>query len=466
MRAFVVSLLLALLGTSIAHAQDAGGRRRIVLRDGGGARPRPVVRDGGAARPRPILRDGGIARPRPFARDGSLARPRPARDGATARPRARDAGNTLATQAIDEAAPATLGMDGGVVELGLDAGIAPEASIDLPDGAPMPDGGFDAGLPLVDPLASADAGIIVVVVPAQAEHQERDFLTALNEWMWERAEREREAARREVGEQRGDEGEIDLPPAVRDWMKLAFPERRVSAFGLIIFLALALVGLWLVDRLRKPLPERGLLPRVLGVLHLLVRLATIVIALVLVSRLLPAWLQPALLLSIAAIAVAVGFGAVWVLLPDVIGGLVILTEGRIKRGQWIVGDGFSGSVEQVGPRVTLLRAPDGALLSVPNRHLVKGPVHATERRWHEVEVELRIPTRLAAMKMREAIRDAVLCSPYIPPDPHLALSRDPRDPELWRLRVRLLDVRFTETFEGQLLERVEEAVGAPDQPAE
>jgi len=147
-----------------------------------------------------------------------------------------------------------------------------------------------------------------------------------------------------------------------------------------------------------------------------------------------------------------------VLLPDVVGGIVLLTEGRLKRGQWITGEGFAGSVEQIGPRVTLLRAGDGALLAIPNRRVVKSPVRASDRPWHEVDVEIQTPAGASAPRLREAITEAVLCSPYVPPDPGLVLARDPRAPDRWHLRVRLVDGRFTAAFEGQLLERMEESL--------
>lgn len=241
---------------------------------------------------------------------------------------------------------------------------------------------------------------------------------------------------------------------LREWLGIEPP----PSLGLLLLLLFTLVLHWIVERARRPLPERGLFPRALGALRFVLRFAIVLIALMLISRLLPTWLHPALLLVLAAFAVALGFGAVWVLLPDLIGGMVLLTEGGLKRGQWVSGEGFAGAVEQVGARVTLLRAADGSLLSVPNRRVVRSPVRANERAWHEVDVELRAPAGIAAARLREAIREAVISSPYVPPDPGLVMVRDPRDPERWRLTVRLVHVRFSGAFEGQLLERVEEAL--------
>ena len=42
-------------------------------------------------------------------------------------------------------------------------------------------------------------------------------------------------------------------------------------------------------------------------------------------------------------------------LPDIIAGLVITFERRIRKGMWVRGEGFSGSVEQLGLRASWLR---------------------------------------------------------------------------------------------------------------
>src|SRR5690606_8525373 len=222
-----------------------------------------------------------------------------------------------------------------------------------------------------------------------------------------------------------------LNTLLREWLGIEPP----PSLGLLLLLLFTLAALWVIERARRPLPDRGLFPRALGVARIVLRFAVVLIALMLASRLLPAWLHPAVLLALAAAAIALGFGVVWLPLPDLFGGLVLLTEGRLKRGQWVSGEGFAGTVEQLGARVTLLRAADGALLSVPNRVLVKSPLRVSDRPWHEVDVELRAPAGMRAQRVRDAIRDAVVCSPYVPPDPGLVVVRDPREPDLWRLKV-------------------------------
>ena len=69
---------------------------------------------------------------------------------------------------------------------------------------------------------------------------------------------------------------------------------------------------------------------------------------------------------------------------------------------------------------------------------------------------------------RRAIEEVVLCSPHVPTDPDITVRRDPSDPFRWRVEARVLHARYQMAFEGQLLERVEEALAAgaddPDAP--
>lgn len=432
------------------------------------APPVALAQDAGAPSARP-------AEARVRVRERPDAGPRPARIRATPPPpprleTAEDGGAPAAPplqriEPLDGGVPAS--DDGGVLAFDAsvsDGSVSEEPLVAVDDG---PDAGLPDAVPPDGGASIPDGGPPPPPAPAPTADENGNIFSAWSEWMWERAERE--SAARESAERR--EATDTPPPAtglggidvviterIDEWLGFALPDRRISGFGLAVFLGLALLGLWLIERARRPLPERGLVPRLLGAARLGLRLAVVLMVLMTASRLLPDWLRPAIVLTLAAGALALGFGAMWVLLPDVVGGIVLITEGRLRRGQWIIGEGFAGTVEQIGPRVTLLRAGDGALIAIPNRRVVKSPVRASDRPWHEAEVEIEMPAGAPAQRLREAITEAVLCSPYVPPDPGLVLARDPRAPDRWHLRVRLIDGRFLAAFEGQLLERVEESL--------
>jgi len=375
----------------------------------------------------------------------------------------------------------------------LDASVS-----NVPDAAAPDAGAPDAGAsqaaepdraetePTPDPREPSAEGTARAASEPRRE-SESDVFSILSELMFERTERAEAEARRAGREarranerlerrelDRSPQGTLAPPPeeepdeatlvhlvdetgGIAGW---SLPDPRIKTGGLIFLIAFAVFGIWLLQRLRAPLPDRGLLPRTLGVAHIVIRVTVVVMGIMLVSRLLPEWLRPALLLAMGAVALTVGAGAAVIMLPDIVGGLLLVTEGRIKAGLWIEGDGFRGAVVRIGPRLTILRVPNGTNLSIPNRRLVKSPIHAAERRWHLCEARLKVGLEQSAATIRGAIEETVLCSPFVPVEPALEVTRDPAHPTQWTVKARLLHVGFEDRFKGQLLERVEDALEA------
>ncbi|MGE0789505.1 MAG: mechanosensitive ion channel domain-containing protein [Sandaracinaceae bacterium] len=370
-------------------------------------------------------------------------------------------------------------LDGGVLDASVEASV--EASGDPLDASVPLDGDLaDASVDAGEPDAGApdagapDAGAPDAGPPPTASERAPD--TYLPEWLYalifERAEQAERAAQRaadaqQTGASSRDEANddavqvrmvgCDATPAV---LGLTLPERAIATPVLFVMWLAFIAVAFALYRLKRTLPDRGLLPRFVRTLELLARITVVVVAVMLAARLLPGWLRPALILSVAAAAIAVGAGAVWMVLPDIVSGLLLVAEARVRPGLFITADEFAGTVEEVGPRVTTLVDAEGHKLTVPNRLLVKSAVHSVDRRWPELHLSLRVPTDRQAAQVRRAVEDAVLCSPQLPPQPELAVARDPADPHVWRIRVRLLDVTHREAFEGQLLERIEEALEA------
>ncbi|MCU0675216.1 MAG: mechanosensitive ion channel family protein [Myxococcota bacterium] len=219
-------------------------------------------------------------------------------------------------------------------------------------------------------------------------------------------------------------------------------------FALAILLALAL------RRVRESLPDRGLIPTLLAFLHLTLRLVAVAILLLLALRILPPRLSVVALFTLVAVAVALGW-SVRDFLPDLVAGFVVVFERRVRRGTWISAPGFSGQVERLGFRSTLLRDAQGRRVDVPNRHLLSAPVTSGGHHEREHEVEVHLDATLPASVIRAALRDAVLASPWVFPGADAVVLRDPDEPRRWRVRGRLLEGSFGARFEGELLERVE-----------
>lgn len=462
-----------------------------------------AAQDGGQRDEGADARDAGVARrtprttPRATPQDDVSAGRAPT--APPRRPTRRRAEPTPTSGDDAPQTPSTLIEDGGVPDAGpaqsepseaepteSDAGTpdieAASADSEASEAEPPDAGAPDAGSP------GEDAGHTEATV-SREEDDDDSLLGVVEALLFERAERAEmeaarardELARRERPDGAGQTGpQQEAAPAPIDVrvvgcgpaaesIGLSLPERQLSTLGLILLLFVTLLGLAVIDRVRRPLPEQGLLPRVLGAAHLALRLAAVVMVLNVASRLLPGWLAPFLLIGVIAAALAIGIGAVWPWLPDVVGGVLLLAERRVRAGLWLIGDGFAGQIERVGPRVTTLRAADGSLFTIPNRQLVSRTVHTSAQRFAETKVALEVPDA-PATEVRAAIRDAVLCSPYVPSHPLLAIARDASQPRRWTVTVRLLDARFGRDFEGQLLERVEEALApraetpAPEPP--
>lgn len=234
------------------------------------------------------------------------------------------------------------------------------------------------------------------------------------------------------------------------------PEEAVaSTFGLVALVLLALLGTALVQRTRDVLPATGVVPRTLAAFHFALRLLVLFTVLALVARLLPSWIGPALPWVLLAAAAALGWST-RDLLPDFVAGLVLLLERKLRRGVWVATDGCAGKIERIGLRATWLRDSRGFRVAVPNRRLLVAPVASVSAVGVEHEVSLRIATEVPAAKIRQALFDAVLLSPWVPPDASPMISRDTDQPSTWRVRSRLLDMNYAARFEGSLLERTEE----------
>ncbi|MFT5356182.1 MAG: PAS domain-containing protein [Polyangiales bacterium] len=231
-----------------------------------------------------------------------------------------------------------------------------------------------------------------------------------------------------------------------------------SLFALLfgVLFAAALAGG--MRRLRDGLAPKGILPTVFAFIHLAARLLVVGLVVAFVVRFLPPRMSLVLLLVFAGVALAVGWSA-RDLLPDLIAGIVLAFERRVRRGMWLSSKDFSGQVEHVGFRASSLRDAQGNEVSVPNRFILGAPIATDSTREREQDVTLRL-TGESAEALREAITDAVLSSPWVAPNHRPLVYRDPDEPELWRVRARLLEAQYGVRFEGELLERTEATLEA------
>ena len=217
------------------------------------------------------------------------------------------------------------------------------------------------------------------------------------------------------------------------------------AVGLVLFIA---------ERGRSWITQNIPLRRALGALVFVLRIAAFFLLLAIIFPLVPTD-QPWILWTLAVLALVVGW-SVRDLFADLVAGGILAAERRVKKGMWVSGDGFQGTVEGRSLRATWLRDGQGHRLTVPNRAMVGAPMVYDVGADAEHEVVVRLEGYRDAGKVRMALGDAILSSPWVLAGATPVVLRDPSDPVVWRVRTKLLEPRFSVHFEGELLERVED----------
>ncbi len=225
---------------------------------------------------------------------------------------------------------------------------------------------------------------------------------------------------------------------------------------LVLFLSLLGIGiaLFVAERARGWITTIIPLRRVLGALVFVLRLVGLGLLLAIVLKLVPGG-QEWILWALVLLALVVGW-SVRDLFADVVAGGILAAERRVKKGMWVSGDGFQGTVERRSLRATWLRDGQGHRLTVPNRAMVGAPMVYDAGAEAEHEVVVRLEGYDDAGRVRMALTDAILSSPWVLAGATPVVLRDPADPVVWRVRTKLLEPRFSVHFEGELLERVED----------
>ncbi|MEZ4288012.1 MAG: mechanosensitive ion channel family protein [Polyangiales bacterium] len=264
---------------------------------------------------------------------------------------------------------------------------------------------------------------------------------------------------------------VQTAPATRPWsVPNAVPAEQSKGEGpffpglnrspsAIVFWVFALLILFatrgVLSNAKSFFPRNRALQRLMDVLRNFFGFVMILALVSIVLRLIPA--DP----GVGALVVILGVMGVltWSLrdlLADLAAGIILVFERRIRPGMWVSGTGFHGSVERRGLRATWLRDGQGHQLAVPNRVLIRDPMVCETVGDTEHEVVVRLENHDNAKSIRHCLMDAVLGSPWVLAGALPTVLRDPTDPQLWRVRSRLLEPRFAVQFEGELLERVEE----------
>lgn len=206
----------------------------------------------------------------------------------------------------------------------------------------------------------------------------------------------------------------------------------------------------------RDLPPTGLLPSVLRGIEVGARAAALACVVAAALLLLPGGLRWVVPWGGVALALAVGWSARDVL-PDWVAWTFLATEGHLRPGTWVRGDGFEGIVRALRPRVLWVVDDRGRLAAVPNRIVARSVLHSDPAGHPEVEVHLDL-AGVEARTARAAITEAVWLSPWLAPETPLRITVDPVVTGRWTVRLRLVDLSCRDRFVGTFRERVSESL--------
>jgi small-conductance mechanosensitive channel len=235
-----------------------------------------------------------------------------------------------------------------------------------------------------------------------------------------------------------------------------------TAAILIALTALCILAMSATRRARSTLRPQGGLPSLARATDAASRLAAVLLGLGAVVALLPLPLAAGFPWVLLAGAVAIGWTARDPL-RDVLAWLVLLAEGGVRVGSWLVAGDHAGTVVARTPRAVWLEDPHGRRVAIPNHRVLAEPLLALPDGNTLAEVVVRLPEAADLHRAEQALADAVLLSPWVAPNSEPELTRDSDEPGRWTVRARLLSDRYRARFATTLPERVRDVMRSQEE---
>ncbi len=227
----------------------------------------------------------------------------------------------------------------------------------------------------------------------------------------------------------------------------ARPARGWRQAVLLALLALLLRALSTRLRaLRTRLAPQGVVPRLVDASRVALKVGALLSGSLALLALLAAAALPLVAVVVLAGAVGLGFAAREPL-TDVLAGLTLLLEGRVRpRCQVRVG-AHEGVVVSTGLRAATLRTASGATVSVPNRAFLHDAVFVAAGPWPRLVVQVA-PDGRPAEARRLALRDAAVVCPWRAVGTPVEVLDGPDGPT--GVALHLLDLRWSERAARQV----------------
>jgi len=258
-----------------------------------------------------------------------------------------------------------------------------------------------------------------------------------------------------------------VPPSVQQTNRVnnsysLLPQIPKFGFGMVLLcllVSLLVSGVQLgLTRWRTRLAPVGWIPNHIGAAIKALRFTAYAAAGLATFALLPRSLDPLLFVVLVVLAIAAGW-SFRDTFKDLMAGIVIKSERNIRPGLHISIQEIHGIVQRIGLRSSEIRNAHNQMITIPNRALLDQSVVTDAHPWPAVDVLLHIPESESVRQIHQLLEHAVLCSPWAAPAP-LEMIQVEETPTKWRIRARVLELRFRDSFAGTLREQVDEAFEA------
>ena len=169
----------------------------------------------------------------------------------------------------------------------------------------------------------------------------------------------------------------------------------------------------------------------------------------------------------ATVGVAFGLGS-QELVRNVLAGVLILFDRPFRVGDMIQVGAHYGEVVQIGLRTSRIHTFDDSIITLPNGLFLSTAVANSNSGAlvEQVIVKFTLPGRVEVREVKELMREAALCSPYVyRKKPVVVLVKDHFDYgylTLFEVKAYVMDVRFERLIASDITERIKEAIAARD----
>ncbi len=179
-------------------------------------------------------------------------------------------------------------------------------------------------------------------------------------------------------------------------------------------------------------------------------------------------IQPELktLVAISATAgVALGLGAQEVV-KNILAGVLILMDRPFRVGDMIKVDTYYGEVVQIGLRTSRIQTFDDSIVTIPNGIFLSKTVTNSNsgELTEQVVVEFCLPGHVNVNDMKNLMKEAALCSPYVcRKKPVNVLVEDRYEYgflTIFKVKAYVMDVRFERLMASDITERIKDEIAA------